>query len=413
MAVSIQTLREQRAAIGAKLKNLVDSDHNPLWNDSLQAEYDAAVKQVADIDAQIERIEAYNTLMADLQVNNTIVEAVGKKAGSEAAKIYDTLLRHGPMALTQDQLGTLRNAMSTTSGSEGGYTVPEELARSVIEALKSFGGMREVATVISTASGAAMSFPTTDGTSEEGEIVAENAAAGDADIAFGTRSINTFKFSSKIVTVPIELLQDSAVDLDALINRRCISRIGRITNKKFTLGTGNGEPNGIVPNAAVGVTGASTKTVSGDELIDLEHSVDPAYRHNGRWMFADSTLRELKKLKDDQGRPLWLPGFAVKEPDTILSYGYVINQDMPAMAAGATSILFGDFSTYLIRDALAMQMHRFTDSAFARKGQVGFLMFSRSGGNLLDVGGSIKAFKNAASAPSVEQETREPEEAIA
>ena len=149
------------------------------------------------------------------------------------------------------------------------------------------------------------------------------------------------------------------------------------------------------------VTGAKAQvdSVTYDDLVELEHSLDPAYREGGRcaFMFADTTLKAIKKLKDGQGRPLWLPGIDVKEPASILGYRYVINQSVPAMAATAKSVLFGDFSKYIIRDAMGITMYRFADSAFAQKGQVGFLAFMRSGGVLTDAQ-AVKFFQHGAAA---------------
>lgn len=185
------------------------------------------------------------------------------------------------------------------------------------------------------------------------------------------------------------------------MNNRLITRIGRITNKHFTVGTGSSQPSGVLTGATLGVTGAKAQvdSVTYDDLVELEHSLDPAYREGGRcsFMFADTTLKAIKKLKDGQGRPLWLPGIDVKEPASILGYRYVINQSVPAMAATAKSVLFGDFSKYIIRDAMGITMYRFADSAFAQKGQVGFLAFMRSGGVLTDAQ-AVKFFQHGAAA---------------
>ncbi|MCY1305329.1 phage major capsid protein, HK97 family [compost metagenome] len=163
------------------------------------------------------------------------------------------------------------------------------------------------------------------------------------------------------------------------------------------MGTGVGQPTGIVTAASVGANAATAAAITFDELIDLEHSVDPAYRQAGRcrFMFHDSTLKAIKKLKDDQKRPLWLPGVAVREPDTVLGYAYTINQHVPVLASEAKAVLFGDFSKYLIRDVLAVSLFRLTDSKYTEKGQVGFLAFSRHDGNLIDVGGAVKALQQA------------------
>ena len=290
---------------------------------------------------------------------------------------------------------------STGTDAQGGYTVPTEVSGTIIEALKAFGGMRSVATVISTATGVPMTMPTSDGTTEEGEILGENTAAAAADPSFGVVNLGVHKYSSKTVAVPIELLQDSNADIEAFVNNRLITRLGRITNKHFTVGTGSSQPSGVLTGATLGVTGAKAQvdSVTYDDLVELEHSLDPAYREGGRcaFMFADATLKAIKKLKDGQGRPLWLPGIDVKEPASILGYRYVINQSVPAMAATAKSVLFGDFSKYIIRDAMGITMYRFADSAFAQKGQVGFLAFMRSGGVLTDTQ-AVKFFQHGAAA---------------
>src|SRR5690606_10577729 len=125
--------------------------------------------------------------------------------------------------------------------------------------------------------------------------------------------------------------------------------------------------------------------------------VDPAYRMQAEFMFHDQTLRELKKLRDQEGRPLWLPGIAVREPDTILGYRYVINQHMPQMAAGQRSVLSGAFSKYHIRDVMDILLIRL-DEVYAEYGQVAFLAFSRHDGTLLDAGTHpIKALQHPAS----------------
>jgi HK97 family phage major capsid protein len=221
-------------------------------------------------------------------------------------------------------------------------------------------------------------------------------------MTFGTTQIGAYKFSSKIVAIPFELLQDQGpgVDIEAFTRRALAQRIARITNRLFTTGTGTAQPQGVVTGATVGRAGAAgqTASITYDDLVDLEHSVDPAYRSmpGVSFMFHDTTLRQLKKQKDGDGRPLWVPGISVKEPDTLLGYRYRINQHMPQMAASAKSVLFGDFSQYLIRDIMQVTLFRFDDSAFITKGQIGFLAWSRHDGRLVSAGAPIKAYQNAA-----------------
>jgi HK97 family phage major capsid protein len=406
--MSIQALREQRAAVGASLKALIEkSDWNP---EADQPVYDQSMRQIDDIDAQIKRIVAANDrIAADTRVN-AVADAADRKARDNrdpGLGLYAKWLRGGDKALNAEEWANIRATMSTTTGSEGGFTVDSQVANSVLDALKSFGGMRAVSTVIQTSGVGAMSFPSSNGTAEVGEIVAENQPAADQDVTFGTIGLPVYKYSSKVITVPFELLQDSNVDIEAFVRNRLMERLGRITNAHFTTGSGSSQPNGVQTAAATGVTAANgtsqVTAVTYDSLVNLQHSVDPAYRALGRtrWMFNDNTLRDIRKIKDGSTRPIFVPGYETGSPagapDRLLGDPITVNQDMPDMAASARSILYGDFSFYYIRDVMAVEMFRFTDSAFTKKGQVGFLAWMRSGGNLIDVGGAVKVFINGAS----------------
>jgi hypothetical protein len=222
--------------------------------------------------------------------------------------------------------------------------------------------------VIRTAAGKTINYPTSDGTSETGELLAQNATAAALDLSFGVKAIGAYKYSSKSVAVPIELLQDSAVDIEAFVTKRLVTRLGRITNTHFTTGTGSGQPNGIVTAAGSGKVGTTgqTLTVIYDDLIDLQHSVDPAYRQPGncRFMMNDASVKVIRKIKDTTNRPIFVPGYDNDVPgkpggvpDTLLGDPIQVNQDVAVMAANAKSILYGDFSFYTIRDALDMQMY--------------------------------------------------------
>lgn len=399
--MSIKSMREERAEKAREYRNILDQ--NPkgktLPEDAV-ARLDELERDITALEDNIARHEKAMAYEAEQMATEELTEKSKAAKPNSTVAVFDKWVRGGDKALNAEDWAIVRNTMSTTTDSEGGYTVPTETAKSILDALAAFGGMREACTVLTTASGNPMNWPTSDGTSEEGEILSENESANDDDIDFSTKALPVYKFSSKVVPVPIELLQDSGVNLEAFINGRLGTRLGRIMNKKFTIGTGSGEPQGIVGATTLGKTGASgqTTTVIYDDLVDLEHSVDPAYRAgNGcRWMFADSTLKALRKLKDGESRPLWQPDISAGAPAMILNHPYTVNQSMAVMAAEAKSILFGDLTKYIIRDAMAITFYRFADSAYAKKGQVGFLAFMRSGGNYMDVGGAVKYYQNAA-----------------
>jgi HK97 family phage major capsid protein len=403
---SIQAMRERRNALAKETRNLLDKTPGNAWDEKAQKQYDEKIDEITRIDAAIEREQK----LLDLNAEKHFRDLGGherKPDQTEVRKIYNKLLRQGERALSADEWGKVRNTMSTTTGSEGGFTVQTEVAKTLVEALKDFGGVRLVSQLITTEQGNPMNFPTTDGTAEEGELVAENVSATDQDATFGTVSLNVYKYSSKVITVPIELLQDSSVDIEGLVNRRITERVGRITNRHFTVGTGTAQPNGVVTASTAGKIGAvsATPVITYNDLVELQESVDEAYQKLGRgtFMMSQQARRDIRLIKDTNGRPIFNPGYEVGvpggAPDMLLGAPLVINNQMAVPAPGAKSILFGDFQYYIIRDAMQIQLFRFADSPYIKKGQIGFLAWMRSGGNYIDAGGgAIKHFQHGAAA---------------
>ena len=416
MTQSIQSLRETRSAAAKDINDLVnDFPKDQTFGDVEKAKYSDLVDTIGNLDADIERRQKVLDIAAS---EHGVVTSRAAKEGISAdeanhkntldRKALNTFYRGGMSALSDEQrqlmdarTSSISNAMSTGTGSEGGYLTADELAPFLSVAMKAHGGMRQAATTIKTETGSAMPFPTADATAEEGEIVDENTTVGNGETTFGTKPLDVYMYSSKDIAIPFQLLQDNLFDLESYIRDLLATRLARITNKHFTIGTGTGQPNGVIPSASIGKTAATGQTTSIKyaDLVDLQHSVDPAYRANPKvaFMFNDLTLAELKKtMVDDQNRPIWLPGVEAGAPDRILNTPYVVNQQMDVMAANALSVAYGDFGKYIIRDVMQVQLFRMTDSAFTRKGQVGFLAFMRSGGNLIDIGGAIKTYKNSA-----------------
>ncbi len=283
-----------------------------------------------------------------------------------------------------EELRALSGPQNSTS--VGGYTIQDAAMRELEIALLAYGGMRQVSTVLRTDTGGPLPIPTVNDTTNVGAIVGEGATTTAQDVVFAQLVLDAWKYSSKSILVSVELLQDSAINLPQYLGSALGTRIGRISNTHFTTGTGTSQPNGVVAAATfTTLATGQTTTILLSSLLTLYHAVDPAYRVNGKWMWADSTLAKLKQMNDTQGRPLWLPGLIDRAPDTLLGSPYVINQDMAAMTATAKSILFGDFSKYIIRDVREITLLRL-DERYAEFHQVGFLAFARMDGDLLDAG---------------------------
>lgn len=400
MKHNIQVLREKVANLSAQANHLLNEKGDQSWSAEDQAKFDGFTNEIEQTKNHIKAIEKQRELDADEFFNSGASKIL--KPGQEDVTI-DALtamalyMRHGNN-VTAEQAVAIRNAMSTTTPGEGGYTVPAEIAAMVIDKLKAFGGMRDVASILTTSTGVAMNWPTSDGTADVGAIVGQNTAVSGADITFGTIGLNPFYYTSNKIALPLELIQDSAIDVVAYVVDRLATRIARIQNTHFTTGAGTTLPDGVIPKSATGKTGTTgqTLTVIYDDLIDLKHSVNRAYRGNARYMMNDLSVAVVSKLKDTTGRPIWVPAVVAGAPDTLCGFPVAINDDVAVMAANAASIAFGDFSKYTIRDvANTTVLKRFDDSAFALSNQVGFCGWTRSGGNLLDTA-AIRVYKNSA-----------------
>lgn len=411
--------------MSAQLTRLVD-EQNTVWkrmqdiqsaaeseNRDLTAEeranWDAAEARLTVVSGDIERLNR----MAALETidRSQIVTTTGdedRETGEDKAQRYrdafGLYLRGGMEKLSGEQRMLLMDhqvdvrAQSTGVDAAGGFLVPEGFRNSITETMKAYGGILSLATVINTSTGNDLPWPTNDDTSNEGEILGENTAAGEQDVTLGQRKLKAYTFSSKQVKVALQLLQDSAFNLDQWLPGKLGERIGRRVAGALATGTGVDQPEGITTNTTVGKTGATGQTTSiiYDDLVDLEHSVDMAYRANARYVMNDSMLKVIRKLKDTQGRPLWVPIPAPGFPATINGFQYTIDNKMPVPAASAKSIVFGDIAKgYLVRQVQDVQMMRLTER-YAEYLQVAFLGFSRLDG-MIDDAAALRLYQHPAS----------------
>jgi len=294
--------------------------------------------------------------------------------------------------LTRSELrrmrGAERRAAMSTSDGTGGETIPEGFVSNFETALLAYGGVRKVATVLRTDKGNALPWPTTNDTGNKGALIAESTADAEQNVATSSITLNAYKYTSKIIKVPAELLEDSAFDLVSFCGERCGERVGRITADHFTTGTGSAQPNGIVTASTAGKTAASATAIAANELIELLHSVDPAYRGQPGfgWMFHDNVLLYIRKLKDDDGQYLWQPGMRADVPDTLYGYPYTINQSMASsIAASAKTVLVGLLKKYIVRDVRSLRLKHLKER-YAEYDQEAFIAYSRHDGELLDAG---------------------------
>jgi len=406
MTERLQELRERRRVLWEEAKSLLqeaEANNRDMGADE-NAHYESLVADVDHLTREIgnrERAESIEQSLAKPQPEPQIerdrpAADGGRIPGSSNYDVaFRQWLRGGMGSLDGVQQRMMRQnaassglgqgeqrALGIATGGAGGYTVPQGFLRKITEYQKLFGGVRQVADVIQTQAGNALPWPSIDDTANVGAILAENTGMTQQDVAFTTKTLNAYMYTSLLVLVSYQLLEDTAFDLEAKLGQWLGTRIGRIQNTHFTTGTGTAQPEGIQTNSTVGVTLATgnTTSVTYGGLIDLISSVDPAYRQGGnaKFMMSDAALATIRKLTDSQNRPLWEPSVQAGSPDMLLGYPIVLNQDMPVPAANAKSILFGDFNQgYIIRDVIGIQVTRL-DERYADALQVGFFAFARS-----------------------------------
>jgi HK97 family phage major capsid protein len=417
---STQQLREQRANAWSQLQEIMavaEREGRDLSAEERE-KYDrgeADLDRLGDDISRQERHEERQREFSRVDRSGVVPPAPADEhpTGSgdpEDQKRYDSAfgswMRRGNEDLSREERSALRSgwvdgaelrAAGVATGGAGGYTVPPAFRAKLVEALTFVAPMRQYAEVITTDTGANLPWPTVDDTANEGAILAENTQVSEQDFVFGQASLDSYMYTSKLVRVSFQLLNDNAFNLEAYLARALGQRIGRIQNRHFTVGTGTGQPDGIVTSAAVGKTGAvgQTLTVTYDDLVDLSDSIDPAYAQNLRWMLSQSARKVIRKLKDGQSRPIWEPSVQAGVPDTLLGYPLVLNNLVPAPGANNKSILFGDFqSAYVVRDVSGFQLLRLQER-YADFLQVGFLGFQRSDGTVQN-GSAVKAYQHSA-----------------
>lgn len=382
------------------------------WTGELEGRWASIDADVAALTKSIDRGEQLLQLDSrDKDVADERTERTGVSA-DEYDVVFREYLREGIAGLERDQKRVLQGraavatpemrALAVGTGSAGGYTVPEGFWNKITEAQLAFGGVSTVANIITTATGNDLPWMTNDDTSNSGAILAEGVPIGEQDVSFGTKTLGAFLYTSKLVKVSYQLLQDSSIDIESFLGRKFGTRLARIHNAHQTTGTGSGQPQGIVTGATNGKTTAGATAITYNEIVDLVHSVDPAYRYTPGvgFMFSDGVFAYLRKVRDDGGgsglgRPLWEPSVQVGQPNTLFGYPYSINQSMASTVATTNvTALFGDFNSgYVIRNVRGIQTVRL-EERYAEYLQVGFFAFDRQDA-IVDDASAYKALTQA------------------
>ncbi len=390
--MTILELREKRAKAWEAAKAFLDSHRKE--NGVLSAEDDAAYtkmeQEITDLGKEIARLERQEALDAELNrpVNKPLTGKPGGRADADdgedkTGRASDDYRKNFWSAMrSKVPMPNVTNALQIGTDSEGGYLVPDEYERTLVEALEEENIFRQMAKVIKTSSGdRKIPVVASKGTAS---WIDEEGAYPESDDSFGQVSIGAYKLGT-MIKVSEELLNDSVFDLQSYISREFARRIGAKEEEAFFTGDGKGKPLGVLAamgGAETGVTAASATAVTADELMDLYYSLKSPYRKKSVWVLNDSTIKAIRKLKDNNGQYLWQPSLTAGAPDMILGRPIKTSAYMPAIAAGAKTIAFGDFSYYWIADRQGRSFKRLNE-LFAATGQVGFLASQRVDGKMI------------------------------
>lgn len=398
----ILELREKRAKAWDAAKAFLDARSK---GGSLSAEDTAAYEKmeadVVNMGKDIERLERQAAIDAELAKatsapiankpgagNVNADEKIGRASDEYRASFWNAMRQKAP------SMGVM-NALQIGTDSEGGYLVPDEFEKTLVQALEEENIFRQMANIINTSSGdRKIPVVATKGTAS---WIDEEGAYPESDDSFGQVSIGAYKLGT-MIKVSEELLNDSIFDLENYISTEFARRIGAKEEEAFFTGDGSGKPTGILAatgGAEVGVTAAAATALTADEVIDLFYSLKSPYRKNAFWVLNDSTVKAIRKLKDGQGQYLWQPSLAAGMPDTILGRPVKTSAFMPAVAAGAKTVAFGDFRYYWIADRQGRSFKKLSE-LYAATGQVGFLGSQRVDGRLI-LPEAIKVLKQKAS----------------
>lgn len=399
--VSLKEKINERAGLWDQMKALMAETEGRAMTaeeigkyEALEADLDKRDKEIDLEERHAKLAERYDKVETDPIVNpgGGDPDDQGDKAYREA---FIGWVVGGMEALNGEQRQALRKgwrsdkearAQSVGTTTAGGYLVPEGFRRKIVEKMKAYGAVQNEAEVITTDTGNELPWPTNDDTSNVGALLAENTQVTEQDMAFGIAQLDAYKYTSKLVRVSIEFLQDvDWINAEDFLARKFAERLARIKNQHFTTGTGTAQPNGIVTGAVSGVTAAGVAAITVDELIDLQHSIDPAYRtDSAAFMFNDAVLKATRKLKDGNNNYLWQPSVQAGVPSQFLGARYIINNDMAVPATGVKSVLYGDFRAgYVVRVVRGIQQLRL-DERYADYFQVGFVAFERADADVQD-----------------------------
>ena len=380
--MTIQELMAKRAKVWEAAKNFVDTHENE--NGILSAEdsatYGRMEQEIEDLTAAIDRQQRADAREQELNkaMNQPLTGRPSQKVEEKTGRASNAYKEDFGAHLRGKRL--VHNVLSEGVQADGGYLVPEEFERQIVTGLDEANVVRSLAKVITTS--AERKIPVA-ATHSAAQWTAENGAYTESDPTFDQKTIDAFKLTD-LVKVSIELLQDSAFDLEGYIAGEFARAFGIAEEEAFCVGNGTNQPTGIFTanGGQLGVTAANQTSITADELISLVYALKSPYRRNAKFLMNDATIAAIRKLKDGNGVYLWQPSLQAGEPDKLLGYDLYTSPYVPQAAADAYTVAFGDFKNYWIADRSGRTVQRLNE-LYSTNGQVGFVATERVDGKVI------------------------------
>ena len=386
--MTITELRDKRAKTWNAMESFLDTHRNDkgvlsVEDDATYSKMEAEIEMLTNEIKRMERKEAIEAELNKPVSNPLTAKPMSSVEDEKSGRASDTYKKSFWNAMRKKTVSpNVLNALQEGTDSEGGYLVPDEFEKTLVEGLEEENIFRKLAHVITTSTGD-RKIPVV-ASKGNASWVDEEGTISDSDDSFTQVSIGAYKLGT-LIKVSNELLNDSVFNLESYISKEFARRIGAKEEDAFFNGNGTGKPTGIfnaTGGAQVGVTTAANDKITADEIIDLFYSLKAPYRKNAVWAFNDATIKTVRKLKDGNGNYLWQPALTSGTPDTLLGRPVYTSSAVPTIAASSKVAAFGDFSYYWVADRQGRNFKKLSE-LYAATDQTGFVATQRVDGKLI------------------------------
>lgn len=388
MAIELKDVQQVAEELGKKFDEFKTTNDKRV--EALESEKGKLAGQVETLNGKLTELDELKSALEKELAEIKRPGATGVKSVSEHKAAFMQFVRKGK----DDGLAELQaKALQTTVDADGGYAVPEELDRSILELLRDESPMRSVCSQITVSTPEYKRLVNLGGAGSGwvGETAAR-PATGTPTLAQISAHMGEIYANPQATQTSLD---DLFFDAEGWLREEVAREFAEQEGAAFLLGDGVNKPKGLlaytlstakddtrpfgqIQKVATGAAGQ----FNGDHLVTLIHTLKRGYRSGASWMMNNMTVARARLLKDGEGNYLWRPGLEAGAPSTLLGYGIVENEDMPDVAADANAILFGDYRrAYTIVDRIGTRVLR---DPYTNKPNVGFYTTKRVGGMLVD-----------------------------